>query len=110
VLAARRADRPPLDQLTDEVLRLGYEAVGRKYSVSGVAIRKWFLAEGAEPPRRSKDRQLGDAGAARALEMLASGVPEREVAERLSVTRWSIRDLKRGRTYRHIERPAALAA
>lgn len=39
---ARRTDRPPRDQLLEEIDRLGYLAVGRKYGVSDNAIRKWI--------------------------------------------------------------------
>jgi hypothetical protein len=40
--AARRVDRPPYEQLRSEVAELGWEATGRKYGVSGNAIRKWM--------------------------------------------------------------------
>ncbi|UJA21016.1 hypothetical protein HJD18_12890 [Thermoleophilia bacterium SCSIO 60948] len=43
----RRVDRPPRDQLLDEVKRLGFRAVGRKYGVSDNAIRKWIRTEEA---------------------------------------------------------------
>jgi hypothetical protein len=54
---ARKAERPPHQQLLREVNRLGYLAVGRKYGVSDNAIRKWLrqyereqlLAEGGDP-------------------------------------------------------------
>jgi ribosomal protein S27E len=39
--ALRRVVRPPYRQLTAEIDQLGYERVGRKYGVSGNAIRKW---------------------------------------------------------------------
>jgi hypothetical protein len=38
---ARKADRPPYEQLLDEIEAMGYSAVGRKYGVSDNAIRKW---------------------------------------------------------------------
>ena len=38
---ARKVERPPREQLLEEIDELGYEAVGRKYGVSGNAIRKW---------------------------------------------------------------------
>jgi ribosomal protein S27AE len=38
----RKVDRPPYDQLIDEVKRFGYLATGRKYGVSDNAIRKWI--------------------------------------------------------------------
>jgi hypothetical protein len=37
----RKADRPPYEQLLDEVQAAGYSAVGRKYGVSDNAVRKW---------------------------------------------------------------------
>lgn len=53
----RKVERPPLDQLLDEVRSLGWVAVGRKYGVSDNAIRKWIrayereraIAEGRDP-------------------------------------------------------------
>jgi transposase-like protein len=53
----RKVDRPPYDQLIDEVKRFGYLATGRKYGVSDNAIRKWIrqyereraVAEGRDP-------------------------------------------------------------
>ena len=42
--AARRAVRPPLDQLLAEVAELGWVGTGRKYGVSDNAIRKWVRA------------------------------------------------------------------
>ena len=109
IVKARRAVRPPLEELTREVDQVGYEAVGRKYGVSGVAIRKWFVAYGVEPPRRRKDRQLSDTEAVRALERLAEGMSERTVAQELNVGRSCIADLRRGRTYRHVPRAVVLA-
>ncbi|MDX6651329.1 MAG: hypothetical protein QOJ38_110 [Solirubrobacterales bacterium] len=41
VLGARRVERPPHSELILEIERLGYEGVGRRYGVSGSAIRKW---------------------------------------------------------------------
>lgn len=37
----RRVARPPHQQLVREVHALGWEAVGRRYGVSGNAVRKW---------------------------------------------------------------------
>lgn len=39
--ATRRAMRPPYEQLVKEITETSYEAVGRKYGLSGNAIRKW---------------------------------------------------------------------
>jgi hypothetical protein len=46
--ARRRAVRPPYEQLVAEIDALGYSAVGRRYGVSGTAIRKWRRAYEAE--------------------------------------------------------------
>jgi hypothetical protein len=46
----RKVERPPYEQLLDEVKRLGWSAVGRMYGVSDNAIRKWirsYECEGA---------------------------------------------------------------
>ena len=40
--STRRVERPHIDVLTSEVNELGYEAVGRKYEVSGRSIKKWI--------------------------------------------------------------------
>ena len=42
--AARRAERPPHDQLRAEIAELGWVGTGRKYGVSDNAIRKWMRA------------------------------------------------------------------
>ena len=47
----RKTERPAIQRLTEDVLELGYVAVGRKYGVSDNAIRKWFRCEGVDPPR-----------------------------------------------------------
>jgi hypothetical protein len=41
---ARRVDRPPYPQLLRETQAIGFEATGRRYGVSGNAIRKWLRA------------------------------------------------------------------
>jgi hypothetical protein len=43
-LDARRAERPPYDQLLREVADLGWSGTGRKHGVSDNAIRKWVRA------------------------------------------------------------------
>jgi hypothetical protein len=72
---ARRVDRPARLELIDEIERLGYLAVGRKYGVSDNAIRKWVrqyereraVEEGRDPqdveiPTRTwPNRQRGSA-------------------------------------------------
>lgn len=37
----RKVERPPCEQLLAEIDALGWSAVGRKYGVSGNAVRKW---------------------------------------------------------------------
>jgi hypothetical protein len=46
----RRAERPPIDELVSAIAEAGYEAVGRRFGVSGNAIRKWVRSAGIEPP------------------------------------------------------------
>lgn len=110
----RRAVRPPLDVLLVMIDCNGYEAVGRRFGVSGVAIRSWVKAYGMKPPPgKGRDRRkppppkcaLGDDGAQRALGLLASGVSMYAVAKELRVSRNTIRDLYRGLSYKHIKRP-----
>jgi hypothetical protein len=54
---ARRADRPPYEQLVREIAESSYVAVGRRHGVSDNAIRKWVRAYerelGAEPLPRA---------------------------------------------------------
>lgn len=38
----RKVARPRYEQLLDETREMGFEAVGRKYGVSGNAVRKWI--------------------------------------------------------------------
>jgi HNH endonuclease len=38
----RKVERPPYEQLEAEIAELGYSAVGRRYGVSGNAVRKWM--------------------------------------------------------------------
>lgn len=41
-IAQRKVERPDAEQLKQEIITLkGFEAVGRKYGVSGNAIKKW---------------------------------------------------------------------
>jgi hypothetical protein len=55
--ASRRVERPPYAQLMREIAETSYEAVGRRYGVSGNAIRKWV---------RAYERELGAAPLPRA--------------------------------------------
>lgn len=74
---SRKVARPPHDQLLREIEQLGYLAVGRKYSVSDNAIRKWVrqyehelaIAAGRDPdvieiPRRTWPNRRRDKDAA----------------------------------------------
>jgi len=38
---SRKVDRPPYEQLLEEIEATSYLAVGRKYGVSDNAVRKW---------------------------------------------------------------------
>lgn len=56
---ARKVERPPYEQLRQEIAASSYLAVGRKYGVSGTAIRKWlqrYVREsGSGPPLTPPD-------------------------------------------------------
>lgn len=113
---SRRAVRPPLDELLGMIDSEGYEAVGRRYELSGNAIRKWVKAYGVEPPPGpGRDFNpppcpapvLSDDEARCALALLASGSSMYEVAPLFGVSKMTIRQLRDGVTYRHLERPAA---
>lgn len=114
----RKVERPSLDALTRIVERRGYSGAGRELGVSDNAIRKWFRAYGVEPPP-ARGRELNpppvpagvltDEEARRALAMLADGASMYAVARSLGVSRSTIADLRRGLTYRHIQRPEPLA-
>jgi ribosomal protein L37E len=41
-LRQRRVERPDYKSLSTDVTSIGYEAVGRKYGVSGASIKKWL--------------------------------------------------------------------
>jgi hypothetical protein len=45
---ARKAERPPYEQLVAEIAATSWRAVGRKYGVSDNAVRKWVRAYEAE--------------------------------------------------------------
>ena len=40
-LKQRKTERPPYEQLLNEIKKLGYRGTGRKYNVSDSSIRKW---------------------------------------------------------------------
>ena len=109
--STQRVKRPPPDELNALVERHGYEAVGRMFGVSGNAIRKWFKSYGATPPAGLHrdavgSKRLTELQARRALQMLAEGLTVRSVATIMDVSEHRIRDLKQGRTYRHVQRPS----
>jgi hypothetical protein len=54
--ALHRVERPPYAQLWAEIAATSYSAVGRKYGVSGNAIRKWVRAYERE---RASERENG---------------------------------------------------
>jgi len=41
-LQSRKVDRPSIDQLKEDIEKLGYTGTGRKYGVSDNSIRKWI--------------------------------------------------------------------
>ena len=41
-LACRKAERPPKEKLLEEKQTMSLEAMGRKYGVTGNAIKKWL--------------------------------------------------------------------
>lgn len=41
-LQSRKVDRPSIDQLKEDIEKLGYSGTGRKYGVSDNSIRKWI--------------------------------------------------------------------
>ena len=45
-------NRPSLKELKDDVSKMSYVAVGKKYGVSDNAIRKWFSSYGIKPPKK----------------------------------------------------------
>ena len=51
----RKVERPPHDQLLDEVQRNGFLGTGRKFGVSDNAIRKWLLWYERERARQNDD-------------------------------------------------------
>ena len=111
--ALRVVERPPTDELLAAIAAEGYEAVARRLGVSSNAIRKWLRLEGlAPPPGPGRTlhpppvrRHLSDAQVREALALIAAGETDRAVADRFGVSRWSIRDVRRGRSYRHVQRP-----
>jgi hypothetical protein len=113
----RRAVRPALDVLLVMIDCSGYEEVARRFGVSSTSLRTWITDYGAVPPAgRGRDHHppprpvpaLSNTEALRALALLAQGMTGVQVARELGVSRNVIKDLKRGRTYRHLPRPLGL--
>jgi hypothetical protein len=51
---ARKVDRPPYAQLLRETRAMGFEATGRRYGVTGNAVRKWLRAYERESDVRKR--------------------------------------------------------
>jgi hypothetical protein len=56
--SARKVERPPYEQLMREIEQTSYLAVGRKYSVSDNAVRKWVRFYEGKPTEPKAERQL----------------------------------------------------
>lgn len=54
----RKAERPPYEQLMDEIEAMGYSAVGRKYGVSDNAVRKWVRFYERQMKREEAERAM----------------------------------------------------
>lgn len=113
----RKVERPPVGELLELVARHGYVAVGRLFGVSDNAIRKWITVYGATPPPGPgralhppprPQYVLSDADARTALGMLANGVSMYRVAREFAISEQTVRKLRDGETYRHLERPGAV--
>ncbi len=46
-LSQRKVNRPSKEELVEELKNSSYEAMGRKYGVSGVSVKKWILKDNA---------------------------------------------------------------
>jgi hypothetical protein len=55
---SRKVERPPYEQLLEEIEATGYVAVGRKYGVSDNAVRKWVRFY-----ERQMEREAAESGA-----------------------------------------------
>lgn len=56
---ARKVDRPPYEQLLEEIEATSYRAVGRKYGVSDNAVRKWVRFYERQIARERDESQAG---------------------------------------------------
>lgn len=59
--ADRKVERPPRQQLLEEIEKTGYRAVGRKYGVSDNAVRKWVRWYERQQEREAAERESADA-------------------------------------------------
>jgi len=59
---ARRVERPPYAQLIRETRAIGFEATGRRYGVTGNAIRKWIRAYERESELAGRPERPDQAG------------------------------------------------
>jgi hypothetical protein len=57
---SRKVDRPPYEQLLEEIEATSYLAVGRKYGVSDNAVRKWVRFYERQREREAAERGTGD--------------------------------------------------
>ncbi len=60
---ARKAERPPYEQLLREIEATSYLAVGRKYGVSDNAVRKWVRFYERQIEREKAEARAADAAA-----------------------------------------------
>jgi transposase-like protein len=60
-LTERKVDRPPYEQLLEEIRSTSYVAVGRKYGVSDNAVRKWVRFYERQIEREAAEREEASA-------------------------------------------------
>jgi hypothetical protein len=60
--SSRKADRPPYDQLLEEIESTSYLAVGRKYGVSDNAVRKWVRFYERQAQREQEEAEGAEVG------------------------------------------------
>lgn len=58
-LSERKVQRPPYEQLLEEIETTSYLAVGRKYGVSDNAVRKWVRFYDRQREREAAEREAG---------------------------------------------------
>ncbi|HEY5708488.1 MAG TPA: hypothetical protein VIS51_03760 [Solirubrobacterales bacterium] len=59
---SRKVERPPYEQLLDEIEATSYLAVGRKYGVSDNAVRKWVRFYERQLEREAAEREAAGQG------------------------------------------------